>query len=400
MKKSIKIILVLFHLLFLAGCADETEDTEANPWTAIREQFGSAIDPDNLDNYSNQGKPSYIIKDNTNGNVIDNAKATLGRVLFYDKQLSIDNTVACASCHQQNSGFSSLGQVSKGVEGGTTARHSMRLINSRFGAEIKFFWDERAATLEQQTTQPMRDHAEMGFSGQNGRPAFSDLIQKLSEIGYYEELFIIAYGDSEITEARIQQSLAQFIRSIQSFDSKFDAGRIKVNADNQPFPNYTPQENQGKNLFIQPPAFDGTGSRVGGGAGCAGCHAPPEFDIAPNSRNNGVTGRINSTVPDFTVTRSPSLRDLTDAFGNPNGPLMHDGSFNSLEAVIEHYNNIPIVAGNNNLDPKLRPNGMPQKLNLTDTEKQSLIAFLKTLRGNAVYSDKKWSDPFQNPSLN
>lgn len=400
MKKSIKIILVLFHLLFLAGCADETEDTEANPWTAIREQFGSAIDPDNLDNYSNQSKPSYINRDNTNGNVIDNSKATLGRVLFYDKQLSIDNTVACASCHQQNSGFSSLGQVSKGVEGGTTARHSMRLINSRFGAEIKFFWDERAATLEQQTTQPMRDHAEMGFSGQNGRPAFSDLIQKLSGIGYYEELFIIAYGDSEITEARIQQSLAQFIRSIQSFDSKFDAGRIKVNADNQPFPNYTPQENQGKNLFIQPPAFDGTGSRIGGGAGCAGCHAPPEFDIAPNSRNNGVTGRINSTVPDFTVTRSPSLRDLTDAFGNPNGPLMHDGSFNSLEAVIEHYNNIPIVAGNNNLDPKLRPNGMPQKLNLTDTEKQSLIAFLKTLRGNAVYSDKKWSDPFQNPSLN
>jgi cytochrome c peroxidase len=385
--------LFFIGIILLSGCTDDMAETEQQ-WPAILEQFGTEIDPSSPEKYSAQSKPAYITRDNTGGNPVEDKKAMLGRVLFYDKQLSIGNTVACASCHQQQVAFSSLGQSSKGVEGGTTARHSMRLINSRFGAEIKFFWDERAATLEQQTTQPIRDHAEMGFSGRDGRPAFSDLIQKLGGIGYYEELFIIAYGDSEITEARIQQSLAQFIRSIQSFDSKFDVGRIQVNADNQPFPNYTPQENQGKNLFIQPPAFDGTGSRTGGGAGCAGCHAPPEFDIAPNSRNNGVTGRINSSIPDFTITRSPSLRDLTDADGNPNGPMMHDGSFNTLEAVIEHYNNIPIVAGNNNLDPKLRPNGMPQKLNLTDTEKLALIAFLKTLRGNSVYTDKKWSDPF------
>lgn len=391
--------LFFIGIILLSGCTDDPAETEQQ-WPAILEQFGAEIDPANPEKYSAQSKPAYITRDNTGGNPIEDKKAMLGRVLFYDKQLSIDNTVACASCHQQHLAFSSLGQSSKGVEGGTTARHSMRLINSRFGAEIKFFWDERAATLEQQTTQPMRDHAEMGFSGRDGRPAFSDLILKLKGIGYYEELFTIAYGNSEITEARIQQSLAQFIRSIQSFDSKFDAGRIQVNADNQPFPNYTPQENQGKNLFILPPAFDGTGTRIGGGVGCAGCHAPPEFDIAPNSRNNGVTGRINSSTPDFTITRSPSLRDLTDADGNPNGQLMHDGSFNTLEAVLEHYNNIPIVAGNNNLDPKLRPNGLPQKLNLTDTEKQALVAFLKTLRGNAVYSDKKWSDPFNDPTLN
>jgi cytochrome c peroxidase len=391
--------LFFIGIILLSGCTEDTAETDQQ-WPAILEQFGAEIDPVNPEKYSAQTKPVYITRDNTNGNSIEDKKATLGRVLFYDKQLSIDNTVSCASCHQQSTAFSSLGESSKGVEGGTTARHSMRLINSRFAAEAKFFWDERAATLEQQTTQPIRDHAEMGFSGRDGRPAFSDLIQKLSGIGYYEELFKFAYGDSEITEGRLQQSLAQFIRSIQSFDSKFDAGRIQVNTDNQPFPNYSQQENLGKNLFIQPPQFDGTGNRTAGGAGCAGCHAPPEFDIAPNSRNNGVTGRINSTVPDFTITRSPSLRDLTDADGNPNGPLMHDGSFNSLETVIEHYNNIPIVAGNNNLDPKLRPNGMPQKLNLTDTEKQALVAFLKTLRGNAVYSEKKWSDPFTGASGN
>ena len=271
----------------------------------------------------------------------------------------------------------------------------MRLVNSGFAAEVKFFWDERAASLELQTTQPIRDHAEMGFSGQNGRPDFSDLIEKLQNIGYYEELFTLAYGDPTVSEARIQQSLAQFIRSIQSFDSRFDAGRATVNADNQPFPNFTQQENQGKNLFLLPPQFDPTGTRIAGGAGCAGCHNPPEFDISPASRNNGVVGKINSTLTDFTNTRSPSLRNLTDPSGNLNGPMMHDGSFNSLESVIEHYNSIPNHPDNINLDLRLRPNGSTQKLQLTDAEKQALVAFLKTLSGSAVYTDKRWSDPFQ-----
>jgi cytochrome c peroxidase len=394
MNKSIKITLVLFHFIFLVGCADETESPETNPWTAIRAQFGSAIDPDNLDNYSNQGKPSYIIKDNTNGNVINNAQATLGRVLFYDKQLSIDNTVSCASCHKQTNAFSDLQQSSSGVAGGATGRHAMRLVNTRFAADRTFFWDERAATLELQTTQPIRDHAEMGFSGQNGRPSFTELISKLQNIPYYPELFTLAYGDATISEDRIQKSLAQFIRSIQSFDSKFDVGRSSVNADNQPFPNFTQQENQGKNLFLQPPQFNLNGERIGGGAGCAGCHNPPEFDIRADSRNNGVIGKINSTQVDLTNTRSPSLRDLTNSLGILNGPMMHDGSFTSLESVIEHYNAIPAQPENTNLDARLRPNGSFQKLQLTDTQKQSLVVFLKTLSGIAVYSDKKWSDPF------
>ncbi|MFZ9981598.1 MAG: cytochrome-c peroxidase [Cyclobacteriaceae bacterium] len=382
----------LFLIIFLTGCSDDLG--ESQPWLAIRAQFGDKINPDNPDDYAGQSRPTYITRDNTRNNPIENKKALLGRVLFYDKQLSIDNTVACASCHQQPLAFGSIRTSNDGVEGGTTARHSMRLVNSRFAAEVKFFWDERAATLEAQTTQPIQDHAEMGFSGRDGRPGFSDLIQKLNGIGYYEELFELAYGDSEITEGRIQQSIAQFIRSIQSFDSKFDAGRILVTGDIVPFSNFSQQENQGKNLFLLPPQFDGSGSRIGGGAGCAGCHAPPEFDISPNSRNNGVTGKINSLVPDFTVTRAPTLRDLIDANGNLIGPFMHDGSLKTLEEVIEHYNVIPIVEGNNNLDPKLRPNGMPQKLNLTDIEKQALVAFLKTLSGKAMYTDKKWSDPF------
>ena len=295
----------------------------------------------------------------------------------------------------QEVGFGALAEVSKGVAGGRTARHSMRLINARFANEVKFFWDERAVSLEDQTTRPIRDHAEMGFSGVDGRPSFSAVLEKLQAIGYYQELFKMAYGDTKVTEPRMQQSLAQFVRSIQSFDSKYDAGRIAVNADNQPFTNFSQQENQGKIIFLTPPQFDPSGSRTGGGAGCAGCHAPPEFDIAPNSGNNGVTGKFNSTESDFSITRAPSLRDLIRPDGFPHGPMMHDASKLTVEDVIEHYNAIPTQTGNTNLDPKLRPNGSLQKLNLTLQEKQALIAFLKTLTGNAVYTDKRWSDPFK-----
>lgn len=381
--------------LIWISCSEEPESLGNFSWASVREKFGTKIDLDNLENYEAQTKPAYILKDNTAGNPIENEKATLGRILFYDKQLSIDNTVSCSSCHQQETAFGALAQSSKGVSGGLTKRHSMRLVNARFAADRTFFWDERAATLELQTTQPIRDHAEMGFSGQDGRPVFSDLITKLQALGYYRELFTFAFGDETITEPRIQQALSQFVRSIQSFDSKYDAGRSTVNADNQPFPNFTAQENQGKNLFLQPPQFDPNGVRIAGGAGCAGCHTPPEFDIRANSLNNGVITMINSSQTDLTNTRSPSLRDLTNSLGVLNGPMMHDGSFTTLEAVIEHYNSIPAQPANTNLDLRLRPNEFFQKLQLTDVEKQSLVAFLKTLSGTALYSEKKWSDPFQ-----
>lgn len=387
--------VLLIALLTIFGCSEDPVPSGGDPWASVREKFGTSIDLDNLENYEAQAKPAYILKDNTVGNPIENEKATLGRILFYDKNLSIDNTVSCSSCHQQETAFGALAQSSKGVSGGLTKRHSMRLVNARFAADRRFFWDERAATLELQTTQPIKDHAEMGFSGLDGRPAFSDLIKKLQALGYYREMFTFAFGDEMITETRIQLALSQFVRSIQSFDSRYDAGRSSVNADNQPFPNFTQQENQGKNLFLQPPQFDPNGIRIAGGAGCAGCHNPPEFDIRANSLNNGVITMINSSETDLTNTRSPSLRDLTNSSGILNGPMMHDGSFTSLEAVIEHYNTIPQEPINTNLDLRLKPNGFFQKLQLTDVEKQALVAFLKTLSGTSVYTEKKWSNPFQ-----
>lgn len=349
--------------------------------------FGSNIDLENLSNYGNQDIPAYIDLDQTGPDYITDAAATLGRILFYDQNLSSDNTVSCASCHIQSFAFSDNAIVSSGVNG-STGRHSMRLINTRFSNETRFFWDERASSLEDQSTQPIRDHNEMGFSGLDGAPSFEDLLLKMADLEYYPLLFTAAFGDNIITETRIQSALGQFISSIQSFDSKYDIGRAAAPNDGTPFANFSPQENQGKQLFLAPPVFNATGVRIDGGAGCAGCHSPATFSIGLLSLNNGVIGVIGDPgASDIINTRSPSLRDLVN-----NGPFFHDGSAGSLEAVIAHYNTG--IELNPNLDPRLSPGGNPQRLNLTDAEIDALVAFLQTLSGSAVYTDPKWADPF------
>jgi cytochrome c peroxidase len=391
-KKTVSLALITL-LLYSCGTSDK-DYQEIDLFDNSKIEFGSNINFDALDNYENQIIPTYITKDNTGGNPITDKGATLGRVLFYDKKLSSNNTISCASCHQQENAFSDPNVASLGVNG-TTGRHSMRLINTRFSTESKFFWDERAINLETQTTMPIMDHNEMGYSGTNGDLPISGLISKLSAIGYYKELFKWVYGTEEITENKIQSALAQFIRSIQSFDSKYDTGRALAGADNVPFSNFTNQENNGKNLFITPPVFDATGNRISGGLGCVGCHRAPEFDIDPNSRNNGIAGSINGG-PDPTNTRSPSLRNLAKPDGTPNGPMMHTGVITTLQAAIGHYGTITIGNNNTNLDPRLKPNGFGQQLHLNATEVNSVIAFLKTLSGNNVYVDSKWSNPFIN----
>ena len=393
----LKKIFVLSTILTLFSCSknNDSDYQSVGDYPNVVAAFGSNINLNSLSNYANQPIPNYITKSNVNGNPITDKGATLGRVLFYDKNLSSNNTVACATCHIQANAFSDVNIASTGVNG-TTGRHSMRLINTRFANETKFFWDERALSLEMQTTMPIKDHNEMGFSGANGDQSFNNLITKLSNIGYYKELFQYVYGSEEITETKIQLALAQFVRSIQSFDSKYDTGRALVTNDAVAFPNFTAQENQGKQLFLTPPVFDATGIRTSGGLGCAGCHAAPEFDIDPNTLNNGIGGSINGGA-DFTNTRAPSLRDLVKPDGTTNGPMMHTGVITSLQAAIGHYGNLTNAAINNtNLDPRLKPNGFGQQLNLNATEVNAMIAFLKTLSGNNVYTDTKWSNPFLN----
>jgi cytochrome c peroxidase len=390
-----QIILSLLAICGLTSCSNNSDDNyeDITTYPFVEAEFGSSLDLNNLANYANQTVPPYITKNNSQGNAITDKGATLGRVLFYDKNLSSNNTISCSSCHKQEFAFSDTNVASTGVNG-TTGRHSMRLINSRFATETKFFWNERALNLETQTTMPIKDHGEMGFSGENGDMTFDNLITRLNGIGYYKELFKFVYGTEEITEVKIQSALAQFIRSIQSFDSKYDAGRALATNDGQPFSNFTAQENQGKNLFLSPPVFNASGVRTSGGLGCAGCHRAPEFDIDPNTLNNGIIGTIAGTGIDTGNTRAPSLRDLVRTDGATNGPMMHTGVITDLQTAIGHYGAINLAPGNNNLDPRLTPGGVGQQLNLTATEVNAVIAFLKTLSGTDVYTNTKWANPF------
>ena len=191
--------------------------TSISKSTGLRQPAGAALHPEKQ----------------RGGSQVTDAGATLGRVLFYDKPLSVDNTVSCASCHQQELAFGDDDQASVGVAG-VTPRHSMRLVNVQYAEEVRFFWDERAANLEDQTTQPIQDHLEMGFSGTEGDPDLADLLAKLEAVGYYRELFTFVFGDTEVTEARLQNALSQFLRSIRSFDSKYDEGRLQTPDDRDP----------------------------------------------------------------------------------------------------------------------------------------------------------------------
>ncbi len=381
-----KKIFYLVLLAALAACTSGDESTSDSSDNSVDPLLGLNL-PTSPYNYSSQTVPGYITKDNTPlGETIDDDIATLGRVLFYDTNLSVNNSVSCASCHQQSLAFSDDDTQSSGLSGGLTGRHAMRLINARFANESRFFWDERAVNLDDQVTQPIQDHIEMGFSGENGDPNFDDLITRMNGLSYYPVLFTYAFESNEINENRIQRALSQFVRSIQSFDSKYDQGRANTPNDQAPFPNFSPEENLGKTLFLNPPNLNG--------AGCAGCHAPPEFSIDPQSLNNGVIATAGSPAEtDLTNTRAPSLRDVTNGQGILNSPLMHNGAFSSLIQVLNHYNSI---TANDNIDNRLLgPNNQGLQLNLTENEKQALVAFLNTLSGSNVYTDIKWSDPFE-----
>lgn len=369
--------------------------------------------PENYFNYANQDIPSYITKDNTpNDNPISDAGATLGRVLFYDTKLSTTNKVSCATCHKQDFAFSDDNILSQGIIG-TTLRHSMRLSNIRFGNDPKFRWDRTANTLEEQMIIPIKKLTEMGFSGENGAPSFNDLIASLSETSYYPVLFNDAFGDETITEDRISKALSQFVRSIQSFDSKYDIGRAQVSNDLDDFPNFTTAENAGKRLFIEDFEFvtdeitvtdaitgqveqHTASKRINGGLNCAACHRPPEFDIAPDTQNNGfIRGNPDQGVRfDFDVTRSPTLRDLVKVDGSVNGGMFHAGQAMDLFGITAHYDFRQLTPNNPNIDERYIFNGLPQWLNMTQEEQQQIRAFMTTLAGNNVYTDEKYSDPF------
>ena len=353
--------------------------------------------------YTNAKLPSHLREselrelDNTPAdNPLTAAGATLGRVLFYDTQLSVNNTIACASCHLQQHAFSDPRRFSIGFEGGRTGRNSMGLVNLRFsnlkGSHPGFFWDERAATLEDQTLMPIQDPVEMGME-------LADLEAKLQQLPYYPMLFEAAFGTTKVTSGRVAKALAQFLRAMVSFDSRFDRSAEAANGDySQEFADFSAAENLGKSLF-----FDGVGGV--GEIGCAHCHIPPTFGM-PKSFNNGLDlnyadqGLGARDLPPndpFTPTndgkfKSSSLRNI-----ELTAPHMHDGRFATLEEVIEHYSrgvhphvNLGIAF---NDDAPIGNQGT-SGFRLTAAQKSALVAFLRTLTDEKYTSDSRFSDPF------
>ncbi len=339
--------------------------------------------PTPLSNYSPPLPPHYLAppvrnQDNTpTNNVVTNPAATLGRVLFYDQRLSINGTVSCSSCHQQSAGFSDPRAFSVGFAGGLTGRNSMGLGNARYYARGRFFWDERAATLEEQVLQPIQNSVEMGLT----LPA---LVARLEAEPFYTNLFANAFGTTTVDTNRIARALAQFVRSLVSTRSKYDAG-VPVG-----FTNLTTQENLGRQIFL---------GQVGN-ATCAACHGT-DAHTAPTINNNGLefpyvdpgVGGITARPQDQGLFKSPSLRNI-----ELTAPYMHDGRFATLDEVVEFYNSG--VVFNPNLPPPLRAPPVPgqppsaRRLNLTLAQKAALVAFLRTLTDTGLTTDAKFSDPF------
>ncbi|MEY2465859.1 MAG: cytochrome c peroxidase [Verrucomicrobiota bacterium] len=326
--------------------------------------------------------PPIVNQDNTpSTNVTTDPGATLGRVLFYDKRLSTNQTIACSSCHQPQHGFSDPRSLSVGFNGGLTGRNSMGLTQARYYPRGHFFWDERANTLEDQVLQPIQNAVEMGMT----LPA---LVTRLGAEPYYTNLFVESFGTTEVTSDRISRALAQFVRSIISTRSKYDRG-LPVG-----FTNFTAQEVLGRQVFL---------GQVGN-ATCTACHGTDNF-VPNNIFNNGLefpyvdlgVGGITGQPQDQGVFKVPSLRNI-----ELTAPYMHDGRFATLDQVVEFYNSG--VVDNPNLPPPLRlppppgaPPGTPgpvRRLNLSGDQKAALVAFLKTLTDTSVTTDVKFSDPF------
>ncbi|MFN0189376.1 MAG: cytochrome c peroxidase [Bacteroidia bacterium] len=327
--------------------------------------------------------PAVTDFDNTPiNNPLTDDGATLGRVLFYDKNLSLNNTVSCGSCHLQEFAFSDTATHSLGFNGGHTRRHSMTIVNARWFWGGKMFWDTRAASLEDQTLMPFQDTVEMGLT-------LPILIQRVQQETYYPALFSSAFGDTVVTSDRIAKALAQFIRSIVSYSSKYDVGRAQVNSSTVAFPNFSTVENQGKSIF-----FSAAGH-------CSNCHKSDAFLLTPSGPVcNGIDLVSTTDLGLYETTNNsgdigkfkvPTLRNI-----ELTAPYMHDGRFSTLEEVVDHYSTG--IQFHMNLPPGLidTVTGQPAaiQLNFTTAEKASLVAFLKTLTDTTLATEVKWSDPF------
>ncbi len=306
------------------------------------------------------------IQYNLENNPITQAGFDLGKKLFYEGKLSANNSIPCAFCHEQAFAFTHHGHtLSHGVNGGIGLRNAQPIQNMAFQSE--FMWDGAATHLDLQPVIPITSELEMGET-------LGNVIQKLKDDTAYQNDFIRAFEDGEINTENMLKALSQFMIMMVTSNSKYD--KYKRNESNVQF---TQIETDGMNLFNNK---------------CATCHVTDLF-TDQTYRNNGLPinpmlndkGRysIFENPNDLYKFKVPSLRNIEKTY-----PYMHDGRLATLEAVLNFYDSGAV--DNGNVDPLLlRPDGS-YGISLTAYEKESIIAFLKTLTDNEFLQDERFSE--------
>lgn len=321
---------------------------------------------------------------------------TLGRVLFYDKDLSIDGSVSCGSCHQQQYAFSDNVAFSIGAHGNLTDRNSYPLGSffttsggGYYSAGEQFarlFWDKRAGSVVEQLQETMKNPKEMGMSPEG-------ITSVIKSKPYYQVLFKLA--NQEMTNNSVNSALQAFIGTFESDESRFDQARFYHNSNGNykkfmtltDTMRFTVSEDRGKKLF---------------NVHCNNCHdielgRNPFIRTTGPEANNGLNkiykdkgvGNIIENSNYNGVFKLPELRNVART-----APYMHDGRFANLHEVIDFYSSG--IQDHPNLNNSLQDeNGKPKRFNFTDLEKDDLVNFLHTLTDETLISHEKWSDPFK-----
>jgi cytochrome c peroxidase len=300
-------------------------------------------------------KPVYDFKHNP----LTEEGFQLGRNLFYDPILSRDNTISCASCHLQQTGFTHVDhELSHGIDGKIGNRNSLSLQNLAWTKD--FMWDGGVNHLDVQPIQPITSDVEMNETLQN-------VVSKLQKSDKYPELFQNAFGTKKITGQLMLKALSQFVVSLTSSNSKYDKVMRKEE-------NFTQMEQNGYALFKQ---------------NCASCHQEPLFN-SDKFEYNGLN--VDATLNDFgrmRITQNPkdslkfkvpTLRNVQFTF-----PYMHDGRFKTLNDVVKHYNSLQ--------ENKILPKQLSKPMRLSDNERTDLVAFLKTLTDKEFLFNPRFAYP-------
>ncbi|WP_146239267.1 cytochrome-c peroxidase [Putridiphycobacter roseus] len=308
-------------------------------------------------------------------NPVSKAGVELGRYLFYDPILSKDSSLSCSACHQQEFAFSD-GRIrfSEGVNGGQLIRNTPAIFNLAWNEQL--FWDGKANNVEGQVFFPVRDHMEMDLDWQLAS-------QRISASIFYQNLFQAAFPEKAIDSLTIAYAIAQFERTIISYNSRLDKAlrrEVFLTKDELKGMELMNDQSKGNCLHCHP-----TDAHFVGTTGQFSNNGLDTFSLFTTLKDEGRIG-VTKKKKDYGLFKIPSLRNVALT-----APYMHDGRFETLEEVLDFYTSG--VQKSATIDPKMHF-GNPNGVNLTALEKAQIITFLKALTDSVLIEDKAFSNPF------